>query len=135
MFSDRTEIDTLADEEFAKLEQRVEKLLSVWEIKNLRGQAATFHDDQHIGEKRRELHALKHPSFDVEGEMAFRAKAVVDSLAGNSLIHPLTTPIIEVNDECTRQGQYGGPLEWKDCLNSARSRWRLSALEWCRGHT
>ena len=25
MFSDRTEIDTLADEEFAKLEQRVEK--------------------------------------------------------------------------------------------------------------
>ena len=49
MFSDRTEIDTLADEEFAKLEQRVEKLLSVWEIKNLRGQAATFHDDQHIG--------------------------------------------------------------------------------------
>ena len=34
MFSDRTEIDTLADEEFAKLEQRVEKLLSVWEIKN-----------------------------------------------------------------------------------------------------
>ena len=27
MFSDRTEIDTLADEEFAKLEQRVEKLL------------------------------------------------------------------------------------------------------------
>ena len=40
MFSDRTEIDTLADEEFAKIEQRVEKLLSVWEIKNLRGQAA-----------------------------------------------------------------------------------------------
>ena len=36
MFSDRTEIDTLADEEFAKIEQRVEKLLSVWEIKNLR---------------------------------------------------------------------------------------------------
>ena len=29
MFSDRTEIDTLADEEFEKLEQRVEKLLSV----------------------------------------------------------------------------------------------------------
>ena len=102
MFSDRTEIETLADEEFSKLEQRVEKLLSVWEIKNLRGQAATFHDDQHIGEKRRELHALKHPSFDVEGEMAFRAKAVVDSLEGNSLIHPLTTPIIEVNDECTK---------------------------------
>ena len=34
--------------------------------------------------------------------MAFRAKAVVDSLEGNSLIHPLTTPIIEVNDECTK---------------------------------
>lgn len=71
MSIDRTVIDALTDEEFAGLEQRVEKLLSVWEICNLRGQAATFHDDQHIGEPRRELKALKHPSFDVEGEMAF----------------------------------------------------------------
>jgi len=92
----------LTDEAFAELEARVEKMLSVWEIKNLRGQAATFHDDQHIGEPRRELKALKHPSFDVEGEMAFRAKAVVDSLEGNSLIHPLTTPIIEVDETCTK---------------------------------
>ena len=104
MSIDRTVIDALTDEEFAGLEQRVEKLLSVWEICNLRGQAATFHDDQHIGEPRRELKALKHPSFDVEGEMAFRAKAVVDSLEGNSLIHPLTTPIIEVNEDCTKEG-------------------------------
>ena len=92
----------LTDEAFAELEARVEKMLSVWEIKNLRGQAATFHDDQHIGEPRRELKALKLPSFDVEGEMAFRAKAVVDSLEGNSLIHPLTTPIIEVDETCTK---------------------------------
>ena len=92
----------LTDEAFAELEARVEKMLSVWEIKNLRGQAATFHDDQHIGEPRRELKALKHPCFDVEGEMAFRAKAVVDSLEGNSLIHPLTTPIIEVDETCTK---------------------------------
>ncbi len=96
------DIRSLSEEEFEELELRVEKLLSVWEIKNLRGQAAIFHDDQHIGEARRELMALKHPSFDVEGEMEFRAKPVVDSLEGNSLIHPLTTPIIEVNDDCTK---------------------------------
>lgn len=99
---DREELDALSDEQFSELETRVEKLLSVWEIKNLRGQAATFHDDQHIGEQRRELKALKHPSFDVKGEMEFRAKAVVDSLEGNSLVHPLTTPVIEVNDDCTK---------------------------------
>lgn len=102
MSIDRAEIDLLTDEEFAGLEQRVERLLSVWEIKNLRGQAATFHDDQHIGEARRELKALKHPSFDKEAEMAFRTKAVVDSLEGNSLIHPLTTPVIEINEDCTK---------------------------------
>ncbi|MGI6623336.1 MAG: hypothetical protein ACOX4T_09445 [Acetivibrionales bacterium] len=97
-----TDFDVLTDEEFEQLERRVEKQLSFWEIKNLRGQAAIFHDDQHIGEKRRELKALKHPSFDVKAEMEFRAKAVVDSLEGNSLIHPLTTPVIEVNDDCTK---------------------------------
>lgn len=102
MSIDRAELDALTDEEFERVELRVEKLLSVWEIKNIRGQAATFHDDQHIGESRRELKALKHPGFDVEGEMAFRAKAVVDSLEGNSLIHPLTTPVIEVNEDCTK---------------------------------
>lgn len=94
-----SDFDLLSDEEFAALEHRIERELSVWEIQNLRGQAATFHDDQHIGEQRRELKALKHPSFDVAGEMAFRAKAVVDSLEGNSLIHPLTTPVIEVDEE------------------------------------
>ena len=95
-------INEMSDEEFAALEIRIEKLLSVWEIKNLRGQAATFHDDQHIGERHRELKAMKHPSFDAEGEMAFRSKAVVDSLEGNSLIHPLTTPVIEINDDCSK---------------------------------
>ena len=45
---------------------------------------------------------LLYTSFDVEGEMAFRAKAVVDSLEGNSLIHPLTTPVIEINDDCSK---------------------------------
>jgi len=98
----RKDLDCLTEEEFNQLEVRVEKMLSVWEIQNLRGQAATFHDDQHIGEKRREHKALKHPAFDVEGEMAFRARAVVDSLEGNSLIHPLTTPVMEVNEDCTK---------------------------------
>ncbi len=98
------DFDTLTDEEFALLEKRTEKLLSVWEIKNLRGQGATFHDDQHIGEKRRELSSLKHPSVTVEALKnmeEFRMKAVVDSLEGNSLIHPLLSPVIEVNDDCT----------------------------------
>lgn len=54
------------------------------------------------GQHQKEPHALKHPSSNVKGEMAFRAKAVVDSLEGNSLIHPLTTPIIEVNNDCTK---------------------------------
>ena len=72
--------------------------LSIREVKNLRGQAAIFHDDQHIGEKHRELKALKHPSFNVEAEMKFRNTPVVDSLEGN-MLHPLTTPVIEVNEE------------------------------------
>lgn len=97
-----TDLDGMTDAEFEALEQRVNRLLSIWEIKNLRGQAATFHDDQHIGEKRKELKALKHPAFNVEAEMAFRSKAVVDSLQGNCLIHPLTTPVIEVNEDCTK---------------------------------
>lgn len=92
----------LDDREFEMLEQRVQKLLAVWEIKNLRGQAAVFHDDQHIGEHRRELKALGHPAFDVAAEMRFRSTPVVDNLAGNSLIHPLTTPVIEVDDTCTK---------------------------------
>ena len=95
-------LEGISDEEFESLERRVNRLFSVWEIKNLRGQAAIFHDDQHIGEKRKELKALKHPSFDVAAELAFRGKAVVDSLEGNCLIHPLTTPVIEVNEDCTK---------------------------------
>ena len=65
----------------------------------------THLDDQRIGEKRHEYMALKHPSVNVEAEMAFRNKAVVDSLEGNSLIHPLTTPVIVVdktNTKCRR---------------------------------
>ncbi len=57
------DINGLGEMEFARLEQRVEKLLSVWEIKNLRGQAAIFHDDQHIGEKRRELKSAEASRF------------------------------------------------------------------------
>lgn len=94
-------IDELDAEEFDAMERLVEKLLSVWEIKNLRGLAAINHDDQHIGQKRRELQAVKHPSVDIKALNDFRMKAVVDNLEGNMLIHPLTTPIIEVNDDCT----------------------------------
>ena len=95
-------LDLLTEEAFEALERRVERLLSIWQIKNLRGRAAIDHDDQHIGQKRKELMALEHPSFNVEAEMAFRAKPVVDNLEGNMLLHPLTTPVIEVDDTNTK---------------------------------
>ena len=98
----RDDLDLLDSQELAELEKTVAMELAAWEICNLRGHAAIFHDDQHIGEKRRELKALKHPSFDVAAEMKFRNTAVVDSLEGNTLIHPLTTPVIEVDETCTK---------------------------------
>lgn len=101
---DYNELENLNTEEFAALELTVDKLIAAWEIKNLRGSAAIFHDDQHIGQQRRELQAVKHPSVDVEGLKAFRTKAVVDSLEGNMLIHPLTTPVVEVSDDL-KQGR------------------------------
>ena len=96
------DLAALSDEEFLCVEQTVKKLLAVWEVRNLRGRAAIFHDDQHIGQPRRELKAMEHPSFDAKAEMEFRMKSVVDSLEGNMLIHPLTTPVIEVDDTCTK---------------------------------
>lgn len=93
------DLDLLTEEEFEEMEKEIDRLMSVWQIKNLRGNAAIFHDDQHIGEKRRELNSLKHPSVNVEEMMEFRNKPVVDSLEGNMLIHPLTTPVIEVDRE------------------------------------
>lgn len=91
-------IELLTDEEFEILEKEVNRLISVWEVQNLRGNAAIFHDDQHLGETRRELNSLKHPSVDAESLINFRNTPVVDSLAGNTLLHPLTTPIIEVDE-------------------------------------
>lgn len=95
------DLDLLSEEEFTLLEKEVNQLLSVWEVCNLRGQAAIFHDDQHIGEKRKELKAIHHPSFNVEAEMKFRNTPVVDSLEGNMLLHPLTTPVVEINADNT----------------------------------
>lgn len=96
------DLDLLTDEEFTEAEKTVNRLIAVWEVKNLRGRAAVFHDDQHIGQPRKELKAMGHPSFDDEAEIAFRMKPVVDSLEGNMLIHPLTTPVIEVSEDCTK---------------------------------
>lgn len=97
-----SDFDLLTDEEFADLERETARLLSAWRIQNLRGCAAVFWDDQRIGEKRHELKALKHPGVDAEAELAFRRKPVVDSLEGNSLVHPLTTPVIEVDASSTK---------------------------------
>ena len=88
------DFDLLTDEEFERLELEVGRLTSCWMVSNMRGGSAIYWDDQRIGEKRHEYMALKHPSVNVEAEMAFRNKAVVDYLEGNSLIHPLTTPVI-----------------------------------------
>ncbi len=96
------DLDLLTDKEFEALELEVDRLTSCWKVQNMRGCAAVFWDDQRIGEKRHELMALKHPSVNVEAEMAFRYKAVVDSLEGNSLIHPLTTPVIMVDKTNTK---------------------------------
>lgn len=96
------DLEGITEEELEELERRTERLISVWKIQNLRGNAAIFHDDQHIGEARRELHARRHPGADLEGLERLRRTPVVDSLEGNMLIHPLTTPIIEVDKENRR---------------------------------
>lgn len=97
-----TDFDFLTDEEFEKMESEVARLTSAWRVQNMRGCAAVFWDDQHIGEKRHELNAVKHPSVDAEALYASRMKPVVDSLEGNSLIHPLTTPILVVDETNTK---------------------------------
>lgn len=96
------DLELLDDEEFEKSEKRAARLMSLWQIQNLRGNAAIFHDDQHIGEQRRELNAVKHPGVDVKSMREQRLKPVVDSLEGNMLIHPLTTPVIVVDETNTR---------------------------------
>ncbi len=96
------DLDLLDEKEIHQLEKRVDRLMSVWQIQNLRGNAAVFHDDQHIGEQRRELNALNYPGVDAEGILEFRRKPVVDSLEGNMLIHPLTTPVVEVDESNTK---------------------------------
>lgn len=97
-----TDFDFLTEEEFAAMELEVARLTSAWQVQNLRGCAAVFWDDQHIGEKRHELNAVKHPSVDIEALYASRMKPVVDSLEGNSLIHPLTTPVLVVDEMNTK---------------------------------
>ncbi len=96
------DLDLLTEKEFTEMEQTVFRLLSCWQVSNMRGALAVYWDDQRIGEKRHEYMALKHPAVDAEAEMAFRRKAVVDSLEGNTLVHPLTTPVLVVNRENTK---------------------------------
>lgn len=91
----------LGESEIEALEKELDQLVAVWEIRNLRGQAAIFHDDQHIGEKRRQLMAVQHRSVD-KAKLALNPQPLVDSLEGNALIHPLTTPIIEVDETATK---------------------------------
>lgn len=99
MFANCTydDLRDLPDDVFEEIEREVDRLMSVWEVKNLRAELMLFHDDQHIGEPRRQLMATNHPAFDVEELISFETKPVVDSLEGNMLIHPCTTPILEID--------------------------------------
>lgn len=130
MYWTMEKIDVLTEEELSEIERRTERLMSIWKIQNLRGNAAIFHDDQHIGEQRRELNALKHPSVDVEGLMAFRQKAVVDSLTGNMLVHPLTTPVIEVDENNRRARSVWWSMGVEGLSKHRRSLWPLCLWEW-----
>jgi len=92
----------LDDHELDELEREVERLIAVWQVKNLRGTSVFWFDDQRIGEPRRELHALGHASVDAEALLQFRRTPVVDSLQGNMLVHPLMTPVVEVDERAER---------------------------------
>lgn len=96
------DLDLLSEEEFERLEQMLDRQIAIIECSNLAGTNSILWDDQHIGQKRRELQALDHPSVDKEAVLAFRRKAVVDSLEGNMLVHALTGSVIEVDADNTR---------------------------------
>ena len=60
------ELRGLPPDKLADWERRLDLQLSVWEIRNLRGIFYRYHDDQHIGQKRRELYADEHPGVDMK---------------------------------------------------------------------
>lgn len=107
------ELNLLTDEEFYELEREIDKQTAAWNIQNLRGKAAIYHDDQRIGLPKDEVHSIKHPSVNIKALNDFRMKPVVDNVEGNMLVHPLTTPVIVVNDN----------------VNKSRSTWWSIGLE------
>ncbi len=96
------DLDILTSKELVKIENALDKLLVANEIQNIRGAMYRFHDDQHIGEPRREFYADKHPHLDFESIKRSRLIELVESLEGNTLIHPVMTPIIEVDETCNQ---------------------------------
>ena len=58
-----SDLDSLTEKEFEKIELEIARLISAWQVQNMRGCAAVFWDDQRIGERRHELNAIKHPSI------------------------------------------------------------------------
>lgn len=92
------DLELLSDEEFERAERMLDRQISIMECCNLAGRNSILWDDQHIGQNRCELQALDHPSVDKEAVLAFRRKAVVDSLEGNMLVHTLTTAIVEPDE-------------------------------------
>ena len=59
------ELRELPPDQLADWEKRLDLQLSVWEIRNLRGIFYRYHEDQHIGQKRRELYADELPGVDM----------------------------------------------------------------------
>lgn len=93
------DLAALSEDELDTLDREVERLLAVWAVKNLYGTKMLWFDDQRLGEKRAALDAEEHPAAN--GGTPGVPAAVVDSLEGNSLLHPLDTPVIEVNRDAT----------------------------------
>ncbi|HHV11016.1 MAG TPA: SnoaL-like domain-containing protein [Clostridiales bacterium] len=102
MMEDELALVDFTEGELIELEQQIDKLLAAWEIQNLRGTLYRFHDDQHIGDQRRELYADQHPGLDYETLLKSRMVELVESLEGNTLIHPVMTPVIEIDKECKK---------------------------------
>jgi len=105
-----TGLDTLSDDEFREIEVEADKLVSVWHIKSSVANNDNWHDDQHIGQKRRDGWSrpyLTGPGLTTSPVPPRQPPAggprstlpPIATLEGNFLFHPPTTWIFEFNDD------------------------------------
>jgi hypothetical protein len=110
---DFSELDSLSEAEFCKLEIAVDKLLAVWHIKSAIANDDNWHDDQRIGQKRRKggwprtylsgsgLSKLPVPPPPPPPATSGPQLPPIEALEGNALIHGSATWIFEFNDDAT----------------------------------